>query len=237
MGKLEQLRDQRWNVVEWERVPRSSALLIALLAHLVALPLLLPRHTQTSEGVHLRPEEYKAATMISGGTHLRYDAKAPPVEGAPVRSHRSGRAARALLAKSAAPATPPPGGPPSQGASSLALGEQARRATTALTQSFRFFHEYGFFPSHEYKLAIRTAGELPHIAPEEVPPRFEQMVTVQVTIDVDGHVAEARVTSGMVPTAVEDKLLAAIRDFRYNPAKRDGFPIPSLVDIVVHVPS
>jgi TonB family protein len=60
---------------------------------------------------------------------------------------------------------------------------------------------------------------------------------VEVTIDVDGRVAEARVTTGMVAPTIEQTLLAAIREFKYTPAKRDGTPIPSQLDIVVHIPT
>jgi outer membrane biosynthesis protein TonB len=60
---------------------------------------------------------------------------------------------------------------------------------------------------------------------------------VEVTIDTDGHVADARRLSGMVPRAVEQKLLAEIRQFRYHPATRDGLAIPTQLNVVIHVPS
>lgn len=75
------------------------------------------------------------------------------------------------------------------------------------------------------------------ISPNEVPPRFEQIVTVEVTIDASGEVADARVVAGLVVPTIEQKLLSAIRQFKYKPATRDGSPIPSQMDIVVHIPS
>jgi TonB family protein len=60
---------------------------------------------------------------------------------------------------------------------------------------------------------------------------------VEVTIDVDGSVAEARIVTGMADPTLERRLLSAIRGFRYNPATRDGVPIPSQLDIVIHIPT
>jgi TonB family protein len=95
---------------------------------------------------------------------------------------------------------------------------------------------YGFDPDN-FQLPIRTAGEVPPIPAADVPPRFEQYVVVEVTIDVDGHVADARIVTGLVNPTIQQTLLSAIREFKYIPAKRGGTPIPSQVDIVVHIPT
>jgi hypothetical protein len=50
-------------------------------------------------------------------------------------------------------------------------------------------------------------------------------------------VAQAKIVSGSVAPSIQHKLLAAILGFKYNPAKRGGTPIPSQLDLVVHVPS
>jgi len=81
------------------------------------------------------------------------------------------------------------------------------------------------------------AGETPFISPDRLPPHFEQFVTVEITIDVEGRVAEAHIVSGLVDGPIQKTLLSAIREFKYKPATRDGMPIPSQLDIVVHVPS
>jgi TonB family protein len=78
---------------------------------------------------------------------------------------------------------------------------------------------------------------LPVISADELPPRFEQYITVEVTIDVDGRVADARIVGGEAPPAVQQRLLSAVREFKYTPARRDGTPIPSQLDLVVHIPS
>lgn len=103
--------------------------------------------------------------------------------------------------------------------------------------SLRFRHIYGFTPGPQYRLAVQTSGEIPPISADEVPLHFQQYVIIEVTIDVDGSVAQARVVAGVVDTTIEQKLLSAIREFKYDPATRDGTPIPSQRDIVIHVPS
>jgi TonB family protein len=95
---------------------------------------------------------------------------------------------------------------------------------------------YGF-STIDYKLAVQTSGAIPVISADELPPRFEQYLIVEVTIDTDGRVADARLLSGMATPKIEQTLLSAIREFKYIPAKRDGTPIPCQVDIVIHIPS
>src|SRR5215470_2771454 len=118
-----------------------------------------------------------------------------------------------------------------------ALRQQARVATKAIITNFNFRTIYGFSPFPEYHLAVQTSGQLPFISAESVPPHFEQYVTVEVTIDTRGRVADARVVSGMVDDKIQQTILAAIREFKYQPATRAGVPIPSQCDIVVHVPT
>jgi hypothetical protein len=81
--------------------------------------------------------------------------------------------------------------------------------------SLKFRQIYGFSPTHDYELAFRTAGEVPTIPAADLPPRFEQYVTVEITIDVDGRVADERIVAGLVDPAIEQKLLLTIREFRY----------------------
>jgi TonB family protein len=103
--------------------------------------------------------------------------------------------------------------------------------------SIKFRLTYGFSPNTGDKLAVQTAGNLPTIPAAALPPRFEQYVIVEVTIDVEGRVADARIVAGMVDDDIQQTLLSAIREFKYNPATHNGSPVPSQRDIVIHVPS
>jgi len=95
---------------------------------------------------------------------------------------------------------------------------------------------YGFSPGN-YQLAVQISGVVPVISAAELPPRFEQYLIVEVTIDIDGRVADARFVNGMATPKIGETLLSAVREFKYIPAKRDGSPIPCQVDLVIHIPS
>lgn len=122
------------------------------------------------------------------------------------------------------------------GAALQVLRQHAANATAGMIDNIKVSQFYGIH-SDDYQLAFQTAGQLPVISANEVPPRFEQLVTVEVTIDADGHVADARIIGGEVSSSIQHKLLAAVREFRYSPAKHFGTPIPSQVDLIVHIPS
>ena len=118
-----------------------------------------------------------------------------------------------------------------------ALRQQARVATKALVQNLKFRTIYGFSPLEKYELAAQISGVIPTISAAELPPKFEQYVVVEVTINTEGGVADARIVAGEVDSKIERTLLAAIRDFKYRPATREGVPIPSQCDIVIHIPT
>ncbi len=223
-----QMPYQRQILLSSVPVPRPSVIFLSACAHLVALVALVLfvafRHTA---GVHIVPAKYETVQTISGTTYLSFNpagAKAARAQVTPSLLHRSTRKARV------------PAGASAEGPALQALRGRARVATAGMLASIKARQFYGFSTEH-YDLAAQTAGKLPAISPAELPPHFEQYVTVEVTIDVDGHVADARIVGGMAPPAIQRTLLSAIREFRYSPARRDGTPIPSQLDIVVHIPS
>jgi outer membrane biosynthesis protein TonB len=176
---------------------------------------------------HIVKEKFTVQS-VSGAASLAFN----PPETKPPRSNASLLHLRRTR-QSRVPAT----GTPSGVAAAQALREHARQTTAAIMLSLKFRQTYGFSPTHDYQLAFRMAGEIPPIPAADLPPRFEQYVIVEITIDADGRVAEERITAGLVPPTIEKTLLSAIREFRYSPAKRDGIPVPSQLDIVVHIPS
>ena len=208
-------------IIKWPRVPRTSAILLATFAHVFVIFLMLPAREKGA--VHLVPQEFQKATT-SGGTRLIY------------RSKNSILQARAMRVRRNTPALAATSGSDAQTAALNALRQQASKGARSLTRALWFRQIYGFYPGHDYQLAFRTSGEV-HIPAEELPPHFEQFVTVEVTIDADGHVADARRVSGMVPAEIEQKLLSEVREFKYHPATRDGQPIPTQLDVVIHIPS
>lgn len=176
--------------------------------------------------VHISPKYQIAQVMRGPAGHVTLNSR--PTQSLLHTAHARRRRRQSRVAEP---------GPASIGTASPALREQAQQATKAITTSLRYRIVYGFYPGHDYKLAVQTAGELPVISADQVPPHFQQYVIVEVTIDTEGRVAEARIVAGIVDPAIEQTLLTAIKDFKYVPAKRDGVPIPSQRDIVIHVPS
>lgn len=123
-----------------------------------------------------------------------------------------------------------------EGEALQALRARASEETKALIQDFKFRTTYGFSPLPRYELAFQISGEIPPIPAEQLPPHFEQYVIVEVTITTDGRVADARIVAGVVDSKIQQTLLAAVREFKYRPATREGIPVPSQCDLVIHIP-
>jgi hypothetical protein len=218
--------DQQWMLMEWHRVPRPSAIAWAISAHVAALALTFL--FWRAERVRIVPQESKMSSVVSGPLYLDSNASNPHASPSPGQARLHRRTKTVQLSPTASIA---------QGGSEQALHQQATQETAEIMKDLKFRQIYGFSLKHAYQLPMHSTGELPYISAHEVPPHFEQYVVVEVTIGVDGRVSEAHILAGIVPSTIQHKLLSAIREFKYNPATRDGVPIPSELDIVVHVPS
>jgi len=206
------------------QVPGKALLCLSVAAHFTAVALLVVLLHATA--IHFVPPQYETVQIISGSAHLSYSPpRAKSGQTAPFVPHRAQRQSR-VASNGTAPT----------GKALEVLREHAQSATAGMIDSIRVSQFYGFH-SDDYKLAIHTAGELPHISAAELPPHFEQLVTVEVTIDTVGHVADARIVGGEVSAPIQRKLLAAVREFRYIPATHYGSPIPSQLDLIIHVPA
>lgn len=116
------------------------------------------------------------------------------------------------------------------------LRKQAQSTTASLMKELRFRLNYGI-GSKDYELPIHKEGEIPLITAADLPPRFEQYLEIEILIDTTGSVAEAKIVHGDADQKIEDRLLAAVRQFKYIPAKYLQRPVPCQMDIVVHIPS
>jgi TonB-like protein len=216
---------ERQILLSTDPVPRRSITLLSVLGHVLVLGLIfLLRHS----GPQIVPEKYVLLQTIPGSAHLAFNpdgARRTPSRTSPLHTPKRTRARR-----------PPQSVGAGDSEGLQALRGRARQATAGLMADFRFRHMYGF-STGDYQLAVQTAGALPVIPATELPPRFEQYLIVEVTIDIDGHVADARLVTGEATKKIERTLISAIREFKYIPAKHNGSPIPSQVDIVVHIPS
>jgi len=223
-GSNSRVLDQRQIFVPDGPVPRVSVLSLSVIAHVAALVLIVVRHATAPQIV---PQKYEMAQIVSGTDQVTYNPppKALPPRPSPFQVPRSKR--KPSVQEQDVSGT---------GTALETLRAHAKAATAGLMVGIKQRLVYGF-STIDYKLAVQTSGAIPLILADELPPRFEQYLIVEVTIDTDGRVADARLLSGMATPKIEQTLLSAIREFKYIPAKRDGTPIPCQVDIVIHIPS
>lgn len=88
----------------------------------------------------------------------------------------------------------------------------------------------------EVKPALPVAFPDPQIARYEVPSGLQGDVIVELTIDVQGNVIETKLLQG-VGHGIDEKVIAAAREWHFRPATRNGMPIPSKQDYRFHFPS
>jgi outer membrane biosynthesis protein TonB len=215
--------DQRQIFVPDGPVPRVSVLSLSVIAHVAVLVLIVLRHATAPQIV---PTKYEMVQAVSGTDQVAYN---PPPKTAPRPSpfHAPHSKQKPHAQEQDVSGT---------GTALETLRAHAKQATAGLMVGIKQRLIYGF-STIDYKLAVQTSGVIPTISADDLPPRFEQYLVVEVTIDIDGRVADARLTTGMATPKIEQTLLSAIRGFTYIPAKRDGSPIPCQIDLVIHIPS
>jgi hypothetical protein len=221
--------DERQIFVPCDPVPRWPIVLFSVLAHCGLLAVIIAlAHMPRAHVVEPRVAEQRyVVTNISAAPHLVFNppaAKGSPRRLSPPRVRRS------------APMAPVPEVGVTEGTASETLQQHARQATAAIVTDLKQRQIYGFSPG-SYEIPVWVSGDLPAISAAEVPPHFEQLVIVEIIIDVDGRVAQATIVAGSVAPTIQHKLLSAILGLKYSPAKRGGTPIPSQLDLVIHIPT
>jgi TonB family protein len=92
---------------------------------------------------------------------------------------------------------------------------------------------YGTLFGLEVRPAYPVTGADPIADPGELPSGFEGDVIVEVTIDEQGNVIAKSVIQSINPT-LDAKSLAALANWRFRPATRNGVPIASKHDVYFH---
>jgi periplasmic protein TonB len=95
---------------------------------------------------------------------------------------------------------------------------------------------YGYADGHEVRPAYPVVYPDPVVARAVCPPGVRGDVIVEVTIDEHGNIIATRLLSGL-GYGVDERVVAVLQNWRYNPATRDGLPIPSQQDVHFHFPS
>ncbi|MGI9104526.1 MAG: energy transducer TonB [Terriglobales bacterium] len=89
---------------------------------------------------------------------------------------------------------------------------------------------------HDVRPAVPVVFPNPEILPWQIPSGLEGSVIVEITIDDQGNVTATRVLQAL-GHGLEDKVVAALRNWHFRPAMMDGRPIASQQDVYFHFPS
>jgi hypothetical protein len=208
--------------VSTDAVPSQPFAVLSVLAHLVVLAGMVVL-VQMPRGRIVEQKYVYIAKNISGAPHLSFGpatAKGSSRRPGIARGHRTPRMEFAPVGTT-------------EGKASKTVLEHAREASAAMVRDLK---EHSFSLG-AYELPAWVSGDLPTIPAAEFPSQFEQFVIVEITIDVDGSVVQAKIVTGSVVPPIAHRLLSAVLGFKYKPARRGGSPIPSQLDLVVHVPS
>ena len=94
---------------------------------------------------------------------------------------------------------------------------------------------YGESDGSEVRPAIRVSGSEPAVNEFDLAGLKEGNIIVEVTIDERGNITQKMVLQSLNP-AIDQKVLAALEDWHFLPALRDGDAISSKQDVYYHFP-
>ena len=94
----------------------------------------------------------------------------------------------------------------------------------------------GPITGHEVHVAYPVVFPDPPVVRAELPPGLKGDVIVEVTIDAQGSVVETRVLEA-IGHGIDEKVVATLRQWRFQPATLDGMPVASKHDVHFHFPS
>lgn len=85
----------------------------------------------------------------------------------------------------------------------------------------------------EVRPALPVAAYDPVVDPNELPGHIEGSIVVEITIDDKGNIVQKTVLQSLGP-AIDNKVLAALENWHFRPATRNGVAIPSKQDVYYH---
>ena len=94
----------------------------------------------------------------------------------------------------------------------------------------------GPITGHEVHVAYPVVYPDPPVARSELPRDLQGDVIIEVTIDSQGNVVETRILQA-IGHGIDEKVLATLRQWHYQPATLDGVPVASKHDVHFHFPS
>ena len=208
-----------------ERFRNHRAVTASVLAHLGLLAVILFHHREPIELIPLSLEN-------GSGTHSYHIIYAPsdgqdsPREDKITLAHSAPAPRRRPKPSSLKPPSDHLVVPPDAEAS-----DHNARAGSALGTMID-----GPIEGHEVHVAFPVVFPDPPVARSELPRDLKGDVIVEVTIDAQGNVVETRIVQA-IGYGIDEKIVAALRQWRYQPATLDGVPVASKHDVHFHFPS
>jgi TonB family protein len=86
---------------------------------------------------------------------------------------------------------------------------------------------------HEIRPALPSITSEPLVSADDLRGGTEGNVVIEIAIDEAGNIVSKTVVQSLGP-AIDGKVLAALENWHFHPATRDGVPIPSKQDVVYH---
>ncbi len=94
----------------------------------------------------------------------------------------------------------------------------------------------GLANGDEVKPALPSVFPDPRIPRSELPSGVQGDVIVEITIDTQGNVVEAKLLQGL-GHGVDERVIAVLHEWHFRPATRNGVAIASKQDVHYHFPS
>jgi periplasmic protein TonB len=89
---------------------------------------------------------------------------------------------------------------------------------------------------HDVRVAYPVVFPDPPVVRSELPPGLKGDVIVEVTIDAQGSVVETRLLEA-IGHGIDEKVVATLRQWHFQPATLDGTPVASKHDVHFHFPA
>lgn len=207
-------------------------LMLAILVVVVVAGIAWSRNWLPWEWAGAKPKKPSVTDTIKVASDVpltspRVPAKSAPVSDAKATSPAEGRAATPDAISPRAPVEPLPSTKKASRASTAAKDSSARPAATAAADSE---------PASERDSAIvppKLIHSVQAVASLEALRDFERgSVVIDAVVGTSGEVHVISVISG--PPSLRQPAVEALKQYRYEPATRNGQPVPSHVTITIH---